>query len=748
MRVVVTLPWGERLGGAEAMLQAILDGARESGHELELVFLQGGPWPDELIDAGFRVEVIPAGHLRQAHRWLATVVRLTAILRRRKPDLILNWAAKTQLYGAPAAVLAGMSGRVVWWQQGIPDGYWLDRCATLLPARAIGCYSHAAARAQERLRPHRETFVVAAGAPAPGLPAPGPNGRCPIELALPPNVPVVGIVGRLQPWKGQDRLLRAQALLHERGHDVHLVIVGGDAYGLSTEYAESLPALVSRLGLTGAVTLTGQVPDAGPYIEQLDVLVNASDPEPFGIVLLEGMARGVPVVAVDSGGPAEFIEDGKTGVLARSGEPGALADALEALLASPEPRRAIGQAGRERFLAEFTDAALRERFFHHLEALVADGGACEVTIVAHDVGSVGGMERQLAELAIGLRGLGHEVTVIAWTCELPSDVGVAFHRVRGPRRPFLLGYPSFMVAGSLAVRRRRRGVVQATGAIVLNRVDSVAIHCCHQVYRAAPRRSTRLLRWYVQLLGVVKRGAERACVRANRSATFVCVSDGVAGEMREHYPQAADRILTIHNGVDTRAFAPGAHEREALALRARLGIPAEHLIAAFVARGWGHKGLGSAIEALTQAPDWDLVVAGAGDRLHYQELADSLGVSGRVHWLGVVGDIHVVYELADAFVLPSSYETFSLVTFEAAASGLPLLATAVSGVCELLVDGETGFVITPEPSVIAGRLNQLAADPADRERLGRAARQAALAFSWEEMVAEHHELYTRLANDR
>ena len=53
--------------------------------------------------------------------------------------------------------------------------------------------------------------------------------------------------------------------------------------------------------------MTGQVPDAGPYIERMDVLVNASDPEPFGIVLLEGMARGVAVLAVDSGGPSEFI---------------------------------------------------------------------------------------------------------------------------------------------------------------------------------------------------------------------------------------------------------------------------------------------------------------------------------------------------------------------------------------------------------------------------------------------------------
>jgi glycosyltransferase involved in cell wall biosynthesis len=368
VRIIVTVPWGQRLGGAEAMLQAVLDGAKESGHELELVFFEDGPWPAELIDAGFRVEVIDAGRFRQVHRWVVTVVRLAKLFRRRRPDLILNWAAKTHMYGSPAAVLAGMSDRVVWWQQAIPERFFLlDRFATLLPAAGIGCYSRTAALAQERLLPHRHTFVVNAGAPIPHT-----NSEPAPSLQLPPGVPVVGLVGRLQAWKGQDRLLRAQALLRERGQSLHVVIVGGDSYGLSPEYANSLPSLVERLGLVDAVTMTGQVPDAGPYIEQMDILVNASDPEPFGIVLLEGMARGVAVVAVDSGGPSEFIEDRKTGSLARSGEPAALADALEPLLSSPVLRQTIARAGYESFMHDFTDASMRERFFYQLAQLVPE----------------------------------------------------------------------------------------------------------------------------------------------------------------------------------------------------------------------------------------------------------------------------------------------------------------------------------------------------------------------------------------
>jgi glycosyltransferase involved in cell wall biosynthesis len=92
-----------------------------------------------------------------------------------------------------------------------------------------------------------------------------------------------------------------------------------------------------------------------------------SDDEPFGIVLLEGMARGVAVVAINAGGPTEIIEDGKTGLLARSGAPEDIADTLAAVLASPELRRSLAEAGRERFLREFTDVAMRKRFFDSLE---------------------------------------------------------------------------------------------------------------------------------------------------------------------------------------------------------------------------------------------------------------------------------------------------------------------------------------------------------------------------------------------
>ncbi len=215
--------------------------------------------------------------------------------------------------------------------------------------------------------------------------------------------------------------------------------------------------------------------------------------------------------------------------------------------------------------------------------------------------------------------------------------------------------------------------------------------------------------------------------------------------MREHFPQLADRVVTIHNGVDIDTFAPGAHTQDARALRSTLSIAEDRLVAAFVGGEWERKGL----EPLIQG-------TGAGTRMgcrgRRERRPQALSAARQtpsawgqaVHWLGVSRNVPAVYELADAFVFPSSYEAFPLVALEAAASGLPLLATPVSGVRELVQDGQAGFLIARDPAAIAERLRELAADPGRRRAMGEAARSAAERFSWSAMVTKHHELYCRL----
>jgi glycosyltransferase involved in cell wall biosynthesis len=381
----------------------------------------------------------------------------------------------------------------------------------------------------------------------------------------------------------------------------------------------------------------------------------------------------------------------------------------------------------------------------HAEPVAAPAGELrELTLVAHHVGPVGGMERVLSELALGLRERGYGVTVIAYECDLPSDAGVTFRRVRGPSRPFVLSYPWFMLAGTLAVKRWRRGLVQTAGAIVLNKVDVVAIHYCQQVGPATPSRSNWLFRLNVAASALLGRLAEHVCFRSSSPRRFVCVSEGVADEIRKYFPKLAGRTVVIPNGVDTDAFAPASRMQEASVLRERLQISDERLVAIFVGSEWRRKGLEPAIRALALAPDWDLLVVGNGDREHYERLAEREGVAAAIHWIGVSRDVAPLYQLADALVFPTSYEAFPLVALEAAASGLPILATPVNGIRELVSDGGNGFLIRADPEDIAERLRLLRGDPALRARLGAAARASALDYTWTKMVERHDALYQRL----
>lgn len=362
MRIVVTVPWTERLGGAEELLWTFLRSVDRPRIEPTIVFFAAGQFEGEVAGLGFPTVVVEAGRMRQLGKAAATVRGLAAVLRQERAELLLDWSAKTHLYGAPAAVLAGMGGRTTWWQHSIPGGGWLDRLAASMPARAVLCSSEAAATAQRRLWPRRHAVSVAPGTDAPVTRGDGAS------LDIPAGRLVVGIVGRLQPWKRQDLVIRAVAALAETGVDAHALVVGGDAYGLSPEYGPSLRALAGKLA-PGRVTFTGQVADTAPYMSAMDVLVNASAEEPFGLVLIEAMALGTPVVAFDAGGPAEIVEHGVSGLLVRGDPERALVAALSSLAKDPSLRLRFGREGHGRWAGHYTAEAFAERLTSQLERL-------------------------------------------------------------------------------------------------------------------------------------------------------------------------------------------------------------------------------------------------------------------------------------------------------------------------------------------------------------------------------------------
>jgi glycosyltransferase involved in cell wall biosynthesis len=383
-------------------------------------------------------------------------------------------------------------------------------------------------------------------------------------------------------------------------------------------------------------------------------------------------------------------------------------------------------------------------------ALPEDGAhASAVTIVAHDAGGSGGMENHLSHVIAGLIDRGYEVTVISRTLRTDRRDGLRWERVRGPARPFVIAYPWFFVGGSILVWRRARGLVHTTGALVGNRADVATVHLCHRGFEESTslRRASRggaLYRLNALAAAVLSRLAESYCYRPSRTRHLIAVSRGVAEELGRYYPGMAGRVTVIPNGIDRRVFRPDEEARARI--RAELRVGGGALLAAFVGGEWSGKGLRHAIDAVAREPRWQLLVVGDGDRTRYGRLADQAGAAGRVHFVGRQPRPASFYAAADAFLLPSVYEAFPLVALEAAASGLPVLATRVNGVTDVLEDGRNGWFIEPDGASIAARLAQLADDEHLRERMGEASRAASAAFEWDAAVDAHVGVYRSLAS--
>lgn len=171
------------------------------------------------------------------------------------------------------------------------------------------------------------------------------------SLGITPGTLVVGLAGMIRVWKGQMVLVKAMELLHKRHPDVRALIMGaiGDTNEQDRAYAQELRTYIAEHDLGGCITMLDYQPNAPEYLQIFDVMVHtAIDPEPFSRVVIEGMALGRPIVASDTGGTPEAIDDGVSGFLVPANDPAALADRVSRLVDDAALRDRIGKAAREK----------------------------------------------------------------------------------------------------------------------------------------------------------------------------------------------------------------------------------------------------------------------------------------------------------------------------------------------------------------------------------------------------------------
>ncbi|CAA9889321.1 conserved hypothetical protein [Candidatus Methylobacter favarea] len=168
---------------------------------------------------------------------------------------------------------------------------------------------------------------------------------------IPETALLVGFVGRLAVEKGPDRFARAAELIHKTLPDTHFLMVG------EGPMEDEIRQIISQSNLEDCIHMTGILEDMQNIYPEFDILVSSSRSEGMPLVVLEAMASGIPIVAMDVGGVAEIIESAMSGFLAKTGDIEALAHFAITLLATPELKDSMGQAARQRVERQFSLSA-------------------------------------------------------------------------------------------------------------------------------------------------------------------------------------------------------------------------------------------------------------------------------------------------------------------------------------------------------------------------------------------------------
>jgi glycosyltransferase involved in cell wall biosynthesis len=355
------------MGGAEQSMLEILRTLDRSVFEPLLLLPEPGRLSDKALQLGIPVVYtgIPAGILkrkRYAIRILSlrtvwdaaclvpVIWRVVRLLRREHADIIHTNTLKAHLIGGIAGRLCGR--RVVWHFRDIlvrsSLRFWMIRMSGWLCDRVIAISGAVKDQFGADYPASRIDVVYNAidGDEVRRLAAAGDKRAIRRDLGVPEDARLVGMVGQIARWKGQEFFIRAAALLAPRFPEVFFPIVG-DVLFEEWEYKFRLLELVKQLGLERRVVFAGQRENVYPVMKELAVLAHCSiEPEPFGRVVIEAMALGVPVVAADTGAMPEIIDDGGDGLLARADDPAAIAAAIGRLLDDAGLRDRLVTQGR------------------------------------------------------------------------------------------------------------------------------------------------------------------------------------------------------------------------------------------------------------------------------------------------------------------------------------------------------------------------------------------------------------------
>ena len=589
---------------------------------------------------------------------------------------------------------------------------------------------------------------------------------------------IVG-VGRLDPIKGFIHLVEACRLLKERGTAFTCDIIGDGPL------RDTLQQAIDAAGLQAQVRLTGALPqqevrtriNRATLFVLPSVLLADGNADGIPVALMEAMACGATAISTRVSGIPELIHHEENGLLVSPGDAAELADAMARLLGDAPLRTRLAEAARRTIVQDFDAdieagkllALIRRKQHTAAPAAEAAPGQPRRVMLMTDEMEVGGSQRQIVQLALGLKARGVTCAVLyfinpSFLVEQLQAAGIETIRVNKTARVD----PGFVRRLRQAIRAWAPDVVhcysftaELWGAIACRllpaRERPVLISSVRGTYEWYGRNQWRMKRWVssqsASIISNSREGAEYAARQMHWPLHhFHVVHNGVSVTapdaarvdlLRQHYLQSQDTApppvagcMETTDGSMTSAGTP----------------PAFDTLILFVGRLVEHKNLPRLLQAFAQVvkqrPRTRLLLAGSGP-LHDALAAQigQLGLQDHALLLGEQSEVPALMEAADLVVLPSLREGLSNVVLEAMALGRAVLSTPVGGIPQAIDNGRHGVLVEPtDTDALAHALLTLIDDPALRERLGRAAQHKVLEqYSPPAMVSAMLKEYSRVS---
>ena len=366
------------VGGAETSLLTSLAAinAKQLEPTVAVLGFGQGDLPDRLKAVGVEVFEFAAGRLRNPLAWMRACRRLAHIARRTKAAMLVANGYHPHLYARPAARSARARSAV--FCHDFPaekgDACLIERVSFSMHSDAYLAPSVAMVRAvEERVSSHVPVYHVPNGTDTTRFHPDAPGAAAfRSEMGVGASQLMVTLVGRLQPWKGQHVFLDAAAKAAQADQNLRFVLVGEALFGQDEDYPRQLQKQASLLGVDDKVTFAGNRTDMPAVYSASDMVVHCSvHPEPFGVVIIEAMAAGCPVLVSRDGGAAELFDEGLNGMGYALGDANELARLMVTLARDRNLREKLGINGRKHVVQQYSAASSAEALTRAVKSTLA-----------------------------------------------------------------------------------------------------------------------------------------------------------------------------------------------------------------------------------------------------------------------------------------------------------------------------------------------------------------------------------------